>query len=132
MLNTNHSLHQREDPEASLRPLTFAEQFFKKIIRFSFDSRWGRLARTKAYHPRGILKGTRQSRIDRSHPTAVQTTKRCPFRFNACRGKRTGGCQEGQTNIRPTRCTPLPANSVIFPELLGLNLISFSMIIQGC
>ena len=45
--------------------------------------------------------------------------------------KEQGVVRKGKTIIRPTRCTLLPANSVIFPELLGLNLISFSMIFQG-
>ena len=39
--------------------------------------------------------------------------------------KEQGVVRKGKTIIRPTRCTILPANSVIFPELLGLNLISF-------
>ena len=45
--------------------------------------------------------------------------------------KEQGVVRKGKTNIRPTKCTPLPPNSIIFPELLGLRLISFSMIFQG-
>ena len=54
-----------------------------------------------------------------------------PFIPMPAAAKEQGVVRKGKTIIRPTRCTLLPANSVIFPELLSLNLISFSMIFQG-
>ena len=78
-----------EGIEHLLLPPTFTKLFFKKILCSSPDVHQGCLGYLTAYHPRGILKGTRQSRIDRSHPTAVQSTKRCPFLLVTGGGGRT-------------------------------------------